>query len=971
MLRKASWLCAALLVVCTATVAAQGNPTGTITGQVTDPDGLVLPGVTVTAESPALQGTRSAVTSENGDYIIPFLPSGSYTVTFELAGFQTQRLQTSVGLDERVTLSLKMSIAALAETVTVTSSLAADFAATAPVASTYRADQLERLPVGRTLNSAVLLAPGVNNNGPGGNITISGSMSFENLFLINGVVVNENLRGQALSLFIEDSIQETKVTTGSVSAEYGRFAGGVINMVTKSGGNNFSGSFRTTFTNDSWRALTPYPADQTIDKTVPQYEATLGGPVFRDRLWFFGAMRFEDREENRTLRYTNLNYTYGEKEARYEGKLTYQLAQKHTFRGAYTKINFDITNRSFGTVMDRASFYDRSDPQELLSLNYTGVLTPKLFVEGQYSNRQFTFLGSGSRFQDLIQGTPIWDRSRSDARYNSPTFCAVCGSGKEERDNWNAFAKVTYFLSTEKTGSHNLVAGFDTFKEKRQNNNYQSGSSFRIRGTSAIIDGETIYPVWRNDRTTWIYYMPLVGDSTGNDLRTYSAFVNDVWRFNDRWSFNVGLRYDRNVDKDQAGLKVTDDDNWSPRLAATWDVLGTGDLVVNTGYARYVTSVNTNIADSSSAGGRTATYIYDYLGPAINTGSGPYLTSAQALDILFNWFNANGGTDRSTRSAPSIPGVTSRIDDKLISPNVNEYTIGVSKNLGNRGAVRADFVYRNSDDFYSTRRDLSTGRVSDQFGRQFDLAVISNTNVIDRTYKGLNFQANGTLTSRLRVGGNYTLSWAKGNFTGETESSGPDTANVDDYPEYRQESWNYPTGWLSIDQRHKARLWADYMLPVPEQFGQLQFGVLQRIDSGTPYSADGSVDPRPYITNPGYLTPPSSITYYFGERGEFRNETITRTDLVVNWSKRLNLFGRSEVFFRGQVLNLFNQADLVTVNNQVFTRVDSSAYQAFNPFTTQPEKGVHWDYGPNWGTATGVGNYQSPREFSFSVGFRF
>jgi outer membrane cobalamin receptor len=106
---------------------------------------------------------------------------------------------------------------------------------------------------------------------------VSGALSYENLNLVNGVVINENLRGQARNLFIEDAIQETKVSTGSISAEYGRFQGGVINSITKSGSNVFSGSFRISFTNDSWSSLTPYPGDQNIDDTVPVYEATSAG----------------------------------------------------------------------------------------------------------------------------------------------------------------------------------------------------------------------------------------------------------------------------------------------------------------------------------------------------------------------------------------------------------------------------------------------------------------------------------------------------------------------------------------------------------------------------------------------------------------------------------------------------------------------------------------------------------------------
>ena len=419
------------MMVCAAAGAplAQGTPTGTLSGQVMDPAGLALPGVTVTVRSAVLQGERTTVTSANGDFIVPFLPPGDYTVMLLLSGFQNQQQTVQVKIAETTSIVTRLSLATVSETVTVNAQAPSEFAPAATISSTYRSDLVERLPVARTLNGAVLLAPNVTDNGPGGNIMISGALSFENLFLINGVVVNENLRAQAVPLFIEDAIQETKVSTGSISAEYGRFSGGVVNMITKSGGNAFSGSFRTTFTNDSWRALTPDPNDQTLDKIVPAYEFTVGGPILRDRLWYFGAGRFEKREENRTLQYTGINYPFGQDEKRYKGKLTYALTSKHTAKAAYTRKTLDETNRTFGEVIDLSNLYNRENPEDLLSLNYTGILTNKFFLEGQYSRRQLSFIGAGSQFTDLIKGTPIWDRSRGSVRFNSPFGCAVCGSG--------------------------------------------------------------------------------------------------------------------------------------------------------------------------------------------------------------------------------------------------------------------------------------------------------------------------------------------------------------------------------------------------------------------------------------------------------------------------------------------------------------------------------------------------------------
>ena len=226
--RQALVRCAVLLALAITSipphpVSAQGNPTGTISGRVTDPQGLPVPGTLVTVVSPALQGVRTATTSINGDYILPFLPAGEYEVKFELQGFNTlTQPNVAITMAATRTVDVTLVLQTVTEAITVTAQTT-EIATTTTIASNFKKDMLEMLPIGRTLNAAVLLAPGVAGNGPSGNIMMSGALSFESQYLVNGVVINENLRGQALSLFIEDAIQETKVSTGAISAEYGRF----------------------------------------------------------------------------------------------------------------------------------------------------------------------------------------------------------------------------------------------------------------------------------------------------------------------------------------------------------------------------------------------------------------------------------------------------------------------------------------------------------------------------------------------------------------------------------------------------------------------------------------------------------------------------------------------------------------------------------------------------------------------------
>jgi len=141
--------------------SAQGNPTGSVEGKVTDQDGLALPGVTVTAASAAMQGVRTTVSSANGDYIIPFLPPGTYDVSYDLPGFQSARLEkVAVVIAETRRADVSLKVAGVAETVQVSASAgSAEIAQNLTVASTYTASNLELLPIGRTLNAAVLLAP--------------------------------------------------------------------------------------------------------------------------------------------------------------------------------------------------------------------------------------------------------------------------------------------------------------------------------------------------------------------------------------------------------------------------------------------------------------------------------------------------------------------------------------------------------------------------------------------------------------------------------------------------------------------------------------------------------------------------------------------------------------------------------------------------------------------------------------------
>jgi hypothetical protein len=904
-----------------------------------------------------------------------------------------------------VTLQVALGIARVTELIEVIAPSSEPMMRTTQVATAFTQDLLSALPTTRDLNAALLMSSAVHPTGPNGFYSISGATSAENLFLINGVTVNENLRGQPHDLYIEDAVEVTTIATAGIPAEYGRFGGGVVNVVTKSGGNDLAGSFRTTLHNDKWRALTPFEdraiandpnrRDTRVGDLLPTYEYTLGGPVLRDRLWFFTAGRFQQQEAGRQTALTLTNYRFSDEQERYEAKGTASLGANHRLQAAFTKLLQDQTNSSSFSptgagLLDLRSLHDPSRRMDLLTLEYNSVLSPALFLEARVSARNETTKNQGAPTQDRVDGTLLVDQR--GFRYWSPTFCGVCTP--EERDNSDLFLKASYFRPTERWGSHDVVAGYDLFNDKRFANNHQSGSGYRVENTTAIIRGAgdtaEVYPQILGG-TANITWSPIMMETQGSNFRTHSVFVSDRWRVSPRVTVGLGLRYDKNDGANSVEQVVADDSAWSPRLGVVFDPTGSNEWSVNGSFARYVAGLANSVADASSPGGNADNYQFRYNGPSINADpNGALVPANEALDQLFDWFFANGGPDLPLTRAPFIRGVTPLIRESLTSPNVWEWAGGANRQFGSRASIRADVVYRDFHDFYAFRTDTGTGQVLDRDGRAYDLTVITNSDDLTRRYAGLTLQGAYRARDHFDAGVSYTLARAWGNVEGEG-AGGPTPSAALQYPEYKQASWNYPIDELSIDQRHRARVWATYRTPWVEG---LSVSLLQIVESGVPYGAVSAsgVNAGPFVTNPGYLSPPpgSQTVYYFTATDEFRTEGQRRTDVAANYQYRVPGAGRLELFGQVQVLNLFNQSQLcacgastvsqnggsASIANRIDTGIRTpvthgALYQPFNPFTTAPVRGVNWDYGPSFGQALSRLAYTTPRTLRVTFGVRF
>ncbi|MFL6246225.1 MAG: carboxypeptidase regulatory-like domain-containing protein [Thermoanaerobaculia bacterium] len=981
---------AAALLFCASFLAAQ--TTTSLTGTVTA-SGQGLAGVTVVIASPALQGTRVTVTGNSGAYSFPALPPGRYSVTFTREGFMTADAEASLRLSQMGRVDVVMQ-ATGRDTIIVI----------APKPSVLESPQvstslplpfIERLPVQRNQLATAQFAPGVTANAvSNGQLQISGGPGYDNLVLVNGVVVTENTRGQMRPMYVEDAIQETTVLTGAISAEYGRFSGGVVSTITKSGGNELDASLRDSLSSPRWSAQTP--AREARESSLSHvWEGTLGGFVLRDRLWFFSAGRWA---KNDTARQTiapqggsAISYTEGNDQKRFEGKLTAQLATSHNLTASYFAIDTQGENVRFNNnVYDQASLTTRDDPESLIGVRYEGMLTANVMAEGQYSGRRFSDR-TGAFATDIVGGTVLLDRSNNNTRFNAPTLCGVCDVERRNNDDWMLRGRAFFDGAT---GAHDLVAGVDRFTERRYANNHQSGSDFSLFVTRVQAREGVLYPVITPTNATgggtFIRWNPVLAAARENELRTDSAFVNDLWTIGRRWQISAGARWDRNHAIDADGVVSSDDFKLSPRLSAQYDLRGDGRQRVSVSYAEYASHIADSIASSNQAAGNAASIDFAYRGPAINNNA---LTvgTADAIRAVFDYFNGTqGGTDNRTANnlrangTRSIPGFATYFDGTLSSPYVREMTLGYGMQIGHGGYIRADAIHRDWRDFYAASVTTSTQRANTPLGIPVDLTLLRNSNGVQREYRAIQLQARWA-SRRIETGAHYTYATLRGNDDGESPTSGA-VANIDPalfYPEF----FTYdatPTGSLPGDQRHRLRAWAGSSFEVWR--ATLTATLLHNFDSALPYSVAGPINLTRYSgapANPGYAAVPNGL-YYFSGRGALRADDIHSTDLALRASVHT---GAIEWFAQGDLLNAFNRdgiADPQRLGTTVSTAATSPAFLPFDPARETPVEcprgaaaaactamGAHYQLAANFGEPLNDLAYQRPRTVRLSLGLRF
>jgi hypothetical protein len=1002
------------LLLMLAGLSAFAQQTAIIVGKVVDGQKDPLPGVVVTLESPSLQGSRTAVSRANGEFLFRLIPPGRYTLTAVMAGMQTAKTELSLGLDQTARPVMTMQPEATEESLVVTADIDPVLSTTA-VVTHFDDEFIEKLASSRDQRSVAALSPGVTNNAFGQQVSISGAPTHANIYMVNGVDSRfDNLRGGPANLVIEDAIQETSILTSSISAEYGNFGGGVINSITKSGGNTFSGTFRTAFTNSDWASRTPIEkADDTpkVDKVNKAYTATIGGPILKDRLWFFGAFYNNEREfdaffttprqlpDSAAIAYglepnqptPGLRSLSGRgtEDERFEIKLTGRITENHEIVASYQDKSFADYNNGSSPLDETGLWPVRNIPVNGYSINYRGHFSDSLSVDLLYSDRESTFEARPTDHiegDQRITGTLLRDR-RTFGRYNSGLFL---GKPDEPRGNETLRGKLHYFAVTDNLGSHDMVFGIEDFTDSRLADNRQSLNDWQFWSDTRY-EGNTPVPIYSPTSANGRYqsrlvYYPIENPSIGSDLNAKAAYINDSWHLNQNWSFNVGVRFEDRQAKGEDGSLLVDDSAITPRLSASFDPKGDGRHGFTVSYSEYAQRVGDG-ADNVSTAGSPGFARLDYTGPQTENyldviswldatyGEGFFLDplnhpgTAQFLaDLTTNdLYDPAGQNTVIGRVTPN--GI---VPDTLQSPTVSEYRLGYQWSLGRKGYFKADFVGREFDNFYIDYRNLQTGGTANGAA---NLEVITNDDDdYERHYYAVQLQGRFVVSNNFVLSGNYTWSQLYGNIDGEDSSGVSTTAGTTtEYPEWNTFAQRNPVGYLAGDQRHVARLFMTYDWET--RAGLFSFGVTQRFESGSPYSKavglalTGGRDVEygfPARNSVGYTATPSTTpTYYIDGRNTHRADSMTQTNLGVNWELPL---AKTTISAKVDIFNIFDED---AAPNGWFYNTTVNQGDPFNVFTETPQEGTNYTLDPEWGTPSSVSAYQTPLTFRFDLGIRF
>ena len=854
-----------LAVSCAVPVLAQAL-VGTIGGTIKDEQGAVLPGVTVTLTGKT--GSRTAVSDATGQYRFPALEPGMYDVSADLSGFtKTGRTGIQISPGTELSIDLTMKVTSLQETITVTGEAPVVDVKSSATQNTISQSLLYSAPITRTAINVINYAPGVNNSSAYGAGAGAG-----NALLIDGVDTRDPEGGTAWTFYNYNMVEEYQFQGLGAPAEYGGYTGAVVNTITKSGGNRFSGLFDFFGTNKSLgsnnvpasvKSLNPPLADPAKTTKYADITTQFGGPIAQNKLFFFAsAQRFllvTDPTGPVTKRH--------EVSPRLNGKITWQINPNNQFTGHLQYDSYNIQGRGSGLTTTDALTVKEDAPEYVWLTQFRHIFNSNTFAEVKYTG----WWG----FYDLNPTTNV------PRHFDGATGLATGSSGYyyyADRTRDQANVNLTHYA--DKFGRHELKFGAEFERSTVRNRyGYPGGAYFY-------------------DYAGVPYYAYSYSYDIHATNKRQSVFAQDAWHATNRLTINAGVRGDMIQGAGQTGGNVYSSSNWAPRLGAAFDLAGDNRTVLKASYGRYYEGAQAELFERALPG------VSDYITYAVN----PDGTLGDVLDVK--------------------PFVPYKVASDIKHPAVDEETIGFERALTGTMRLSLTGIWRDSKNFVNsvassalwTPVQLSTDLGTTQTFYRWANRSASNTdytiqnvdgfryvdpsgNVIGtanpfRRYRAFMAVLNKRYTNRWQAQVSYVFGRARGNVdnsgAAQIQSRQFETPNL---------ALVNAEGYASNTPRHEFKLLGSYQIPVIETSVSAYFVAT----SGLPY---GRVQ---QFSSSSLNTTGLSSSYrrlLIAPRGTYYLPNQKQLDLRIE--KNLN-FGSNRYGIYADLANLFNAGTITSV----------------------------------------------------------
>ena len=919
-----------------------------LTGTVVDSTGAVLPGVTVTASNEATGNKFVGVTDERGIYRMP-VRVGNYQVTAELQGFSTaSRMGVELLVGQTATLNMQMAPSTVQETVTVTGEAPLIDLKNSTIGGNVDPRQVQELPVnGRNWMALALVAPGSRTDpfatGTAAQTPLpdrNGGEAREFQLNVDGQQVSADIGTGGQPKYSQDSIAEFQFVANRFDATMGRSTGVQVNAITKSGTNLLQGLVRGNFRDSRWNAENP-----VLNRVEPiknqQYSFTLGGPIIKDRLHFFGNYEYERQPQtiifNTPYPAFNKDVSNTDTQNKGGGRVDYQISTSARVMGKVSRGVYDQPAMAGGNLTSYPSQVATNreyNDERLVSL--TQVLSNKAVNEIRGGEAVF-----GLANKNLTTWSNHWLKGEG-INTGSPriTFRGFSIGGNQNyprhQDQWVWNVRDDFTYSYDAKGRHDMRLGGEFLhRHQIQDNCRQCMGTVQANPSTIAAPTAAQFQAWFPDpfnADTWnlaaispwvTSYSIGIGDFNVH-LRSkkFASWLQDDWAISPRLTLNLGVRYDlemnvfaNNVEVQpfqQAG-RPNDTKNIQPRLGFNFKV--DDNTVVRGGAGLYYGDAIG--ADQSFATGNAQIVVISYANPnpvgtasdfALNpTGTGGLPTFQQALQ-RFCYANANapGCLVRDLQEFVALP-------QYVHLPRTFQTSIGFQHQFGATTALASDFVWFKGDhekdvvDNINLKFDPATGNPlpwANRANRPFpDWGIVSMNGHLGRSqYRGLQSSLTKRFGHNWQGSVNYTLSWLYNAdtkpFSGLTQTTFPTN------PAFGGE-W----GLSADDQRHRLVLNGIWQVYKGFQLSGLHYlgaGIRDQITYGAdPYGVNANFSQR--------VRPDFSII----PRNAFIAPAQNRTDLRLQ--QKINIGSRRSFDVLADVFNVFNRPNWTVGENEATT----------------------------------------------------